>query len=182
MTRWKTISKKIVHRDKWSRLHVDHIAEESGAETDYFYIARTTVGMAVVPYFAETNEVLLVSQYRHPIKKSIWQFPGGGREKGMTFMETAKQELLEETGYIAGKLIDVGKFYPDPGISSDEGRVFVATSLVKKFDQALKDPLEKLRIKRVKLAKFEKMVKNGRIRDGWTLGAYTLFKLWTDQK
>ena len=182
MTNWKTDIKKLVYSDAWAKLYVDKISSSSGAKTDYVYLSRTTVGVSIVPYFEKSQSVLLVRQYRHPIGKAIWQFPAGGKEAGESFSQTAKKELLDETGYEVSSLVDLGKYYPDAGISSDEGRVFVALNPKKKFDKAKKDPLEKIDIKEVNLATLEKMIKSGRIRDGWTLGAYSLFKLWTETK
>jgi ADP-ribose pyrophosphatase len=181
MSKWQTKKHKVVYKDSWVSLIVDSIADDKNAKTDYVYIARTTVGTAVVPYFEKEKSVLLVRQYRHPLKKEIWQFPGGGKEKGKTFKKTVEVELLEETGHEATSLIDLGRYYPDAGISSDEGRIFLALN-PKRVNKLESDPLEKIRFKRFTLSQMEKMIKNGRIRDGWTLGAYALFNLWMRQK
>jgi len=182
MDKWKIDKRKTVYSDDWVKLHVDKIASSTGAKTDYVYIERTGTGMAIVPYFEKSESVLLVKQYRHPLRKSIWQFPGGGKEKNKSFTQTAKLELLDETGYEVGALIDLGKYYPDPGISSDQGRIFLALNPTKKYDKPKVDPLEKIEIKGVKLTTLDNIIKSGWIRDGWTLGAYSLFKIWLQKK
>src|SRR5687768_10733957 len=60
------------------------------------------------------NQVVLIRQYRHGVCDVFWEFPGGVVEEGEDLVQGVKRELLEETGYAASKLIQVGKLYPNP--------------------------------------------------------------------
>ena len=45
------------------------------------------------------GEVVLVRQYRHPVRSMLWEIPAGTAEPGEAPLEGAKRELREETGY-----------------------------------------------------------------------------------
>ena len=47
------------------------------------------------------GEVVLVRQYRHPIRSMLWEIPAGTAESGEAPLQGAKRELREETGYLA---------------------------------------------------------------------------------
>jgi len=67
----------------------------------------------------KTGEVILVKQYRHGVRDVLLEFPGGVVEDGEDPMEGAKRELLEETGYAASSIIQVGKMYPNPALQTN---------------------------------------------------------------
>lgn len=183
MTDWKIDKSEKVFDSKWLSLTVDKLSTDDGASTDYVYTSRPGGGgLVVIPYFEQTESFLLVKQYRHPIRKDVWQFPGGGNEEGELYEDAAKNELLQETGYETQEMVELGIFYPDVGLSSDEGRIFLAVNPTMKFDSPKNDPLERIEIKETSLSDFKDMVNDGSIRDGWTLGAYSLFKLWQEKK
>ncbi len=61
----------------------------------------------IVPLTGE-GEFILEKNWRAPLESSVIQFPAGLSDKeGETEEETARRELLEETGYRADKLIPV---------------------------------------------------------------------------
>jgi len=63
----------------------------------------------------ETNEVLLVRQYRPSIETYTLELPSGHVESGESPEEAARRELAEETGYEAEKLELLGCLAPDTG-------------------------------------------------------------------
>jgi 8-oxo-dGTP diphosphatase len=62
---------------------------------------------------AVTPEILLVKR-KNPPFQGIWALPGGFMEMQETLEETARRELLEETGLRAGELIRF-ETYDRPG-------------------------------------------------------------------
>lgn len=131
-----------------------------------------------MPYFSGTDSFLLVSQFRPPIGKTIWQFPAGLVEKGDSLAGAVRRELLEETGYKAASLVKLGLIHPDPGIISGPGYFFLSIDPVKILNRQteIAEPIG--RIKKFKISQLEKMIAAGKIRDGWTLSGLMLYKLW----
>jgi len=72
------------------------------------------------------NEVVLVKQYRHGVCEVLLEFPGGVVEDGEDPFDGAKRELLEETGYRAAKLIEIGKIYPNPALQTNTLHCYLA--------------------------------------------------------
>lgn len=61
------------------------------------------VGVGVV-VLNEDNEVLLIQRGKEP-NIGLWTIPGGRQEPGETLQETARREILEETGVKIGPLV-----------------------------------------------------------------------------
>jgi ADP-ribose pyrophosphatase len=59
------------------------------------------------------NKVIVSRQYRPAQERILYELPGGGAEKGEDFEQAACRELLEETGYEAGKMHYLGDVVKD---------------------------------------------------------------------
>lgn len=81
--------------------------------------------VAVVPVF-DDGRVLLVEQHRPPVGAPVIEWPAGLVGDGGTpesHAAAAQRELLEETGYHAGQLVELGGGYSSGGLT-DEYTVF----------------------------------------------------------
>jgi ADP-ribose pyrophosphatase len=86
------------------------------------FVSRTRgVGAAVI-LAVDDGHVLLVEQYRVPLGARCLELPAGlvgDQEQGEEAGVAAIRELEEETGYRAGRAVDLGRFYSSPGMSSE---------------------------------------------------------------
>ncbi|MBL0916947.1 MAG: NUDIX hydrolase [Sphingopyxis sp.] len=83
---------------------------------------------------ADGRHVILVEQYRVPLKVRCLELPAGlvGDETAGEASEiAAARELEEETGYAATNWRTVGEFYSSPGMVSESFTLLVATGLTK---------------------------------------------------
>lgn len=84
-------------------------------------------GAVAVIAINEDQEVLLIKQYRHPVRQYLWEIPAGLLDiEGESKLEAAKRELLEETGYIADVWQELIEFHTTPGGNNETITVFVA--------------------------------------------------------
>jgi ADP-ribose pyrophosphatase len=83
---------------------------------------------AVVPLL-DDGRVVLLRQYRHAVRETLWEIPAGKLDAGETLTECALRELREETGFIAGLLTPLGSVYMTPGYSDERIHLFLAREL-----------------------------------------------------
>ncbi|MCG6538273.1 MAG: NUDIX hydrolase [Syntrophales bacterium LBB04] len=76
------------------------------------------------------NEIFLIKQYRHAVKKLLWEIPAGTLESlEEAPIICAQRELAEETGFKAGTLIPVFEGYLLPGYCNEYMYFFLARDL-----------------------------------------------------
>lgn len=83
------------------------------------------------------NQVVLVKQYRHGVGDVLLEFPGGVVETGEDPLVGAQRELIEETGYKASQLIEVGKIFPNPALQPNTLYCYLALGAEKIAEQSL---------------------------------------------
>ncbi len=87
-------------------------------------------GAVAVVAVNDNRQILMIRQYRHPVGQLLWEIPAGLLDVAGESAETAaRRELLEETGYQAGRLEPLVEFYTTPGGSSEKIEVFIARDL-----------------------------------------------------
>jgi ADP-ribose pyrophosphatase len=166
---WETVSSKIVHKNKYYSISHEKYILPNGNESDYF-ILKMDGSSIVIP--VKGNKIILERQYRYPIKKWSIELPCGGVEDGSNYLKTAKKELLEEVGYIAGKIKKIGSFFPTPGRSSGVCEVFIASQI--KHRGCKNEVSELIKPMELEIKKVYNMVAKGKIIDGLTLSALAL--------
>ena len=101
-------------------------------DTATFYSLHATDWVIVVPVIRNENGIesfLMVKQWRHGAERLSIEFPGGVIDKGEKPEHAAARELLEETGYQAGELIQGASVSPNPAIMENTCHFFFARNL-----------------------------------------------------
>lgn len=163
-------SKKIYSNDHASVI-VDKLSV-SNFEWEQVYIEKPYMdGVGVLP--VDDKGVYLVSQYRHPIKKNIWQVIMGTLDEGESSNDAALRELREEGGITGANLSMVGTLYAEPGICSQKTTIYIASDLF--FGDPEFDKIEiNLKIKHFTFEEVGSMLLRNEIVCGFTLSTFFL--------
>lgn len=173
------MSSKVAYHSPWLTVREDTIINPGGKEGLYSVI-ESKPGVLVIA-LNEHHKIYLIESFRYPIQAWRWEIPGGGIDKGVTPLEAAQNELAEELGFTAEKWTQLGDMYPsNNGPLNDHNYVFVAQDLQKtatrhETGEAIREPQAFL------VQDVFKMVSNGSLTDGQSLGALLYFKLWLDK-
>lgn len=134
--RWKTeSSKKLLHTPIFD-VNEQHEITASGLEGDYVSMTAPDWVMVIPEY---RDSFVLVRQWRHAAEKLSLEFPGGVADDGEAPSQTARRELLEETGFKAGRLTHLGTLNPNPALFKNSFHVYLAEELEPTGEQNLDD-------------------------------------------
>lgn len=84
--------------------------------------------VVLVPVLPD-GRVCLIRNYRVAVDQEMIELPAGTLEPGEPPIQTARRELIEETGYRAGTLQPMMDLLMSPGILHEHMYVFLATDL-----------------------------------------------------
>lgn len=87
-------------------------------------------GAAAIVVVDDDERVLLIQQYRHPIRRRDWEIPAGLLDiAGETPLETAQRELIEEADLTAAEWEPLLSVFTTPGGNDEVVHVFLARGL-----------------------------------------------------
>ena len=131
----------------------------------------THIGAVAILALDERDRVLMIRQYRHPVERQLWEIPAGLRDvPGEALLDTARRELLEETGYAAREWHSLVDSYASPGITSERIRIFLARGLAAAESDYQREGEEKfLRTAWVPLAEAVQAALAGKLHNGATI-------------
>lgn len=166
------ISSKEVFNGKLLHVFCDEARLPDGSTSTREWI-RHPGASAVLPVF-ENGDVMMVKQFRYPLRQIFYEVPAGKLDPGETPDSTAKRELKEEAG-ISGKSVHyLGRFYPSIGYTDEVIHLYTAWDL-ESFKQNVDDD-EFLLKERLPFKEVVEMVHNGEISDGKTM--VTILRAW----
>ena len=86
-------------------------------------------GAVVILPMVGADKVCLIRNFRIAVDETLWELPAGTLEAGEDPAETARRELIEETGFRAEKIEKLAEFYMSPGMLHERMHLFLATGL-----------------------------------------------------
>lgn len=144
---------------------LDEVVKRTGRTTRRIRIDHPPAA-ALVPFI--TNEsILMVHQFRYALGRETLEIPAGKLEPGEEPLTGIRRELMEETGYGAGRIEFLGTYAPAIGYSNELIHLFRGRDLRQTGERADEEEISKVEI--VGIAELRELIKTGRIQDGKTL-------------
>jgi 8-oxo-dGTP pyrophosphatase MutT (NUDIX family) len=164
---WTRISSRAIYENPWIRVREDQILRPDGSPGIYGVVEFRNLAVGVVPV-DQYGRVILVGQYRYPLRVYSWEIPEGGCPKEEdTPLESAARELREETGFTAGRWDYLGCLALSNSVSDEVGHLFLARELTPGASHP--EPSEELRLKTLDLELAHRMVLEGELTESMTV-------------
>lgn len=147
---------EVVHEGRWIRLLRREIRTADGALHHWEMVERRTHGPIVaVVALTDDDEVILLRTFRVPARAWMLEVPAGLMDvAGESPLETAKRELLEETGYEAPRWETLMRGHFNAGLTPDEIVYFLARGArrVREPEHETLEAIEVILVPRARLA------------------------------
>ena len=174
----KINSRTTIHRGKVFELIRENVTLDNGTTTEVEYIEHPGAA-AIVPFLGD-NRIVMLKQYRHALKKYIWEIPAGTLDPEEEVLGCARRELVEETGYSAGQWHRLGEITPVPGYSNERIHIFLARELQPAVQNL--DADEVIEVQEVEFHKALEMIGNGEIQDAKSIAGLMMASTWLENK
>ncbi|MFC2131343.1 NUDIX domain-containing protein [Bacteroidota bacterium] len=171
MKKYETISSDLKFRNPYWEYKVDRYVLPGGNIGEYHYVNSRGAGI-IIPRLSD-NTFVMVRQYRYLNNKVSIEFPGGGVPEGLSAIENAKKELIEEAGLEAGHIKAIGEYNPYNGVTNEICTVFLAEDLQK--TEANPDETEEFEILTLSGKEINNKIINKEIWDGMSIAAWAFF-------
>lgn len=173
---WVTTKEELKYTTNIFKLLSRDMELESEGHSATFSIIDAPEWMNVIPLTAD-NEIVLVEQFRYGIEEPTLELPGGMVDEGETHYETARRELLEETGYTGKDWHYLGKVSSNPAFLTNFTHLHVVKSCRKIQEQQL-DGNERINVHTMPLENFLELVNDGTVHHSLVVAAVAKFMLW----
>ncbi len=162
---------EMIYRGKIANVHRVGLRTRDGdvVDRDFFDYPGAVAVLAIRP----DNKVVLIRNYRFAVNEQLWELCAGTLEEDEDPAACARRELIEETGYRAGRIEKLGEFYTAPGTTNEKMHAYLATDLVE-GEQAL-EKHEEIEVLLRTEQEVREMIAGGEIHDGKTIAALALY-------
>jgi len=123
----KIIKTETISETKWLSLKYKIYLDKNKNEKKWEYVERVnnTKAVIIIPEDRKNNYYILIKQYRLPFENYVIEFPAGLIDKDETIEQTAKREIIEETGF-CGEIMSIS-----PLLSTSSGLTTESIYIVK---------------------------------------------------
>ncbi|MXV51617.1 NUDIX domain-containing protein [Pedobacter sp. HMF7647] len=171
---WQTLSSKEIYDNPWINLTEYQVINPNGGNGIYGKVHFKNIAIGIVVLDDKLN-TYLVGQYRYAIDQYSWEIPEGGGLLGVDPLESAKRELLEETGLVASSWRVIQTMHLSNSVSNEYSILYLAQNLTQ--HDAEPEETEQLEIKKMPFEEVYQWVKSGKITDSMSVAAILKVKL-----
>lgn len=164
----KVLKSEKLYAGRVFNLVVDQVEYASGRRA-IREVAEHPGGAVAVP-LTPAGDLILIKQFRYPVKKFLFELPAGKLDPGEEPERCARRELEEETGFISDRWERIASIYTTPGFCDELLHIFLAQGVRESGrGQRLDEGEHGLTVTLVPFGKALEMVKTGKILDSKTI-------------
>lgn len=158
---WTALATRVPYQGRVTL--VEHTVRlPDGGETTYE--VDESIPFAVATLVTDGDDLLLTRQYRYPLRRWIYDLPGGAGSATETPSDAARRELEEELGVIATVLEPLHTFSANPGRTAWPVHFFSRGTL-RSGSADTTDPSEQVQLARMGVAELDALIAQGEIVD-----------------
>jgi len=171
---WQITAEKHVYDNPWINLTEYQVINPAGKPGIYGKIHYKNYAIGILPLDDELN-TYLVGQYRFATGSYSWELPEGGGPLDIDPLESAKRELLEETGLKARDWKVLQHMHLSNSVSDEFNIIYLARGL-EQFEAEPEDT-EQLIVRKLPFEEAYSMVCANEITDAISVAAILRVKL-----
>jgi 8-oxo-dGTP pyrophosphatase MutT (NUDIX family) len=171
---WTVLNERIVYDNKWIGLTEYDVLNPSGGKGIYGKIRFKNLAIGILP-LDEKGNTWLVGQYRFTLDAYSWEIPEGGGDPALPPVESARRELLEETGLVAAEWLPLMEMHLSNSVSDERAYIFLARGLEQR--EAEPEETEQLVVRKLPFEEAYRMVETGEITDSMSVASILKVKL-----
>jgi ADP-ribose pyrophosphatase len=173
---WRLIEEEHLQHCKVFDVHRATMASPLTGEPHPFFRIQSSAWVNVVALTA-AEELVMVRQFRQGSREVTLEIPGGLVDPGESPAEAAGRELLEETGYRAGRLEDLGSLNPNPALFGNRVHMQVALEC-EQVGPIQNSSTEHTTVELLPSARLPEVLRSGGIDHALVVAALYAWELW----
>lgn len=142
--KWDVLDSEYIVRRPWLTARRDKVRLPDGRVNDEYYVLEYPDWVNIIA-ITDDDRFVLVRQYRHGLARTSFELCAGVCEQGESPEESARRELLEETGYAGGEWHELMQLTANASTQNNITHCFIARG-VSKVDTQHLDPTEDVEV------------------------------------
>lgn len=156
----------------------DRVRLPDGGEGVREYVVHP--GAVLVVPVLDDGRLVVERQFRYPLQRVFLEFPAGKIDPGEAPEDTARREMVEETGYAVERLVPLAVLHPVISYSTEAIRCYVGEGL--RAVGAALDAGEYLEVEAMSVDALCEALDRGEISDAKTMTALLMYVRWRERQ